>query len=429
MEAEWIALSMAANALRVYVTKRCIDLFLDRSTCTWNYQWFSYVVLWGLSGGAYYLFHFPPLTALCNLVGLALVLAPYKAPWSKKILIAGLIFGVPGLIESIVVFAFTQYQFGDNVRPIYEYVTSLVFLFVEILLERTLVIDPNVVIPKSYRISLGIVPLVSIVMLLCTGSLGYQFQGTILVVMTGLLFINLLDLYLYQSIIKFYSAYLEKKAQEQMIQVYMHELGVIKESSKREREIWHDMKHHIIELQTMLKDQEIQKARNYLEDMEQFVQNSRKSVATGNQEIDGILDFLLDQARKTLTEVRTEITIPEGIFRGNFKLCTILGNLLDNAIREAKETEQKYLGVTMYTKNGILFLRIENSYKGNIIKVGDRFRTTQKDREGHGQGLENVRKMVELCKGEMDISYTEDLFKVEVLLYLKEIETIKKKKG
>lgn len=426
MEPGWIALSMAANALRVYVTKRCIDLFLDRSACTWNYQWLSYVVLWGLSGGAYYLFHFPPLTALCNLVGLALVLAPYKVPLSKKILIAGLIFGVPGLMESIVVFAFTQYQFGDTVRPVYEYVTSLVFLFVEITLERTLVIDPNVVIPKSYRISLGIVPLISIVMILCTGSLGYQFQGTILVVMTGLLFINLLDLYLYQSIIKFYSAYLEKKAQEQMIQVYMRELGVIKESSKREREIWHDMKHHIIELQTMLKEQEIQKARDYLEEMGQFVQNSRKSVATGNQEIDGILDYLLEQARKTLTEVRTEITIPEGVFRGNFRLCTILGNLLDNAIRESGKTEQKYLGVTMYTKNGMLFLRIENSFSGDIIKVGSRFRSTQKNGESHGQGLENVRRMVELCKGEMEIHAAGNLFQVEVLLYLKEIERIEK---
>ena len=426
MEPGWIALSMVANALRIYVIKRCVDLFLDRSTCTWNYQWFSYAVFWGLSGGAYYLFHFPPLTALCNLIGFALVLAPYKVHVYKKILTAALIYGVMILVESIVVFALTKYQFGSTVNPVYEYVANLALLFVEIILERTLVIDPNVVIPTSYRISLGVVPLISIVMIICTGSLGYRFQGIILVVMTGLLFINLLDIYLYQSIIKFYSAYLEKKAQEQMIQVYMHELAVIEESSKREREIWHDMKHHIIELQTMLKEQETQKARDYLGEMEQFVQNSKKSVATGNQEIDGILDYLLDQARKTLIEVQTEITIPEGIFRGNFKLCTILGNLLDNAIREAKETEQKYLGVTMYTKNGILFLRVENSYKGNIIKVGDRFRTTQKDREAHGQGLENVRKMVEFCKGEMVINYTEDLFKVEVLLYLKEIDEIKK---
>ena len=131
----------------------------------------------------------------------------------------------------------------------------------------------------------------------------------------------------------------------------------------------------------MLKDQEIQKLGIIWKIWSSLYRIPGSLVATGNQEIDGILDFLLDQARKTLTEVRTEITIPEGIFRGNFKLCTILGNLLDNAIREAKETEQKYLGITMYTKNGMLFLRIENSYPGNIIKVGDGFRTTQRRRE------------------------------------------------
>ena len=95
---------------------------------------------------------------------------------------------------------------------------------------------------------------------------------------------------------------------------------------------------------------------------------------------------------------------------------------MDNAIREAKKTERRYLYVEIYTKAGILFLFIENSYSGNVIKQANKFRTTQKDMDFHGIGLENAKKMIEMCDGEINISYTEDMFKVEALLY---IETVK----
>ena len=163
-----------------------------------------------------------------------------------------------------------------------------------------------------------------------------------------------------------------------------------------------------------------------------MLQNSRKSVATGNQEIDGILDFLLDQARKTLTEVRTEITIPEGIFPGEtLSSVRFWGIFWTNAIREAeKKQNRKYLGnYHVYEKTGCYSYALRTATQETSSKSATDSELHRKTEKNHGQGLENVRKMVELCKGEMDISYTEDLFKVEVLLYLKEIETIKKKKG
>ena len=93
----------------------------------------------------------------------------------------------------------------------------------------------------------------------------------------------------------------------------------------------------------------MQDAQNYIKEMEQFVTSSNETIVTGNQEIDGILDYMLKKANRVLKEVKAQINIPEGMFYGNFKVCTILGNLLDNAIREAEKTERKYLGIELYT--------------------------------------------------------------------------------
>ena len=137
--------------------------------------------------------------------------------------------------------------------------------------------------------------------------------------------------------------------QEQILHVYADELEVMQETQKRENTLWHDMKHHIIELKTMLNETKIQDAQNYIKEMEQFVTSSNETIVTGNQEIDGILDYMLKKANRVLKEVKAQINIPEGMFYGNFKVCTILGNLLDNAIREAEKTERKYLGIELYT--------------------------------------------------------------------------------
>ena len=93
----------------------------------------------------------------------------------------------------------------------------------------------------------------------------------------------------------------------------LHELEVIQDTKKSEKILWHDMKHHMIELKTLLKEEKILEARKYVKDMEQFIVNSDESVATGNQEVDGILDYMLKNANRDLKEVKAHLQRFNGI--------------------------------------------------------------------------------------------------------------------
>lgn len=74
-----------------------------------------------------------------------------------------------------------------------------------------------------------------------------------------------------------------------------------------------------------------------------------------------------------------------------------------------------------YQGSSQLIILIENSYAGTIIKKDQKFRTSQKDADIHGIGLESVKQVVDACNGDMKIEYSKKRFQVQVLLYLSNI--------
>lgn len=248
-----------------------------------------------------------------------------------------------------------------------------------------------------------------------------QFKTVMVVVAAGLLFINIFIFYLYNSLLNYYSARMEKQVLEQKIEVYEHQLDLVQESQERVRELCHDMKHHMIELTAMAKGNGNREMVQYLESMKEFMLNPEEYVSTGNEDIDGILNYLLRGAKEALKQVDIKISIPERIYAKNFNICVILGNLVDNAIQAASNSEEKYLSIQMQERQEVLFIFIENSYSGVIIEENSKIKTTQQNPSIHGMGLESVKKVVASNGGEIKIAYTEERFRVQVLLYLSNI--------
>ena len=56
----------------------------------------------------------------------------------------------------------------------------------------------------------------------------------------------------------------------------------------------------------------------YLSGMKDFMLNTKEYSTTGNQEIDGVLNYMLQKANKTLNQVDVQINIPKDLY---FKMC------------------------------------------------------------------------------------------------------------
>lgn len=100
-------------------------------------------------------------------------------------------------------------------------------------------------------------------------------------------------------------------------------------------------------------------------------------------------------------------------------LCTLYGNLLDNAIEAVAalpEGEDKTVTLRTNLRGSLLVIRTENRYQGERRRAGTGFFTTKADANAHGYGLRSVRDCVHALGGEMTLSSENRLFIVNILL-------------
>lgn len=128
---------------------------------------------------------------------------------------------------------------------------------------------------------------------------------------------------------------------------------------------------------------------------------------------------MIQRAREQLQTVTVKVKLPEKLGH-SFDINIIIGNLLENAIEAAIQTDEKLLDVFMEFKQGILKVEIKNSFNGEIKKNQKGFITTKERKELHGIGLQSVKKIVEKYNGALTISISENIFCVKLIMYLME---------
>lgn len=211
------------------------------------------------------------------------------------------------------------------------------------------------------------------------------------------------------------------------LQAYANQLNVILRGEEKIKALRHDIKHHLNELMLLANRHDVAEIQRYIDEMNSFLRNPNEIVASGNLEIDSILNFMLQKAEKELKTVDVKVMLPERV-RHSFDINVLLGNLLENAIEAAGKTERKYLSVHVKLKRGILKVKIENSFESSHILYEEQhgkdmvLKTTKPFTEQHGIGLKNVKKIVEKYNGTMAVTTQEGIFCVNLLLYMARME-------
>ena len=415
-------MALSANALRFYALKHFVCIFAPKETCKWNSVFVLYFLGWGCTSLIGLCFSSPAMNIIVNVASLFIIFLPYQLKWTRKCLAVFVIYVINALVDSVVILSLTTYVAGEAVNQIYECITSLILLMIAMILERTARTEQEIELPLSNMIALLLVPVISILYVYYLVMTASERKEIVIFAALTLLFINILIFYLYHSLLKFYSSRMNEQVFKQMLEVYSYQLDIARESEERMKALRHDIKHHMIELSALARKNSNAELVTYLNEMQEFMLNPKEYASTGNQDIDGVLNYLLQKAHKVLKQVDVQIHIPENMCLNTFNICVILGNLVDNAVREASKSEEKRLAIKIWVKQEVLFIFIENSYSGELIEKEDTLQTTQKDLGIHGIGLENVKRVVASNGGEIKIEYTKNRFYVHVLLYLSQIK-------
>lgn len=227
--------------------------------------------------------------------------------------------------------------------------------------------------------------------------------------------------YLYDVLIQNDTHVRQRDVYRQQTDHYRNQLEVIGESQGRIRALRHDMKNHMLHLSAELRQGHYEDALCYLEEMERELQNPTEHVKTGNREIDSLLNYKIRKAEQVLSEVESDIQVPMELVPKSFDINVILGNLLDNAIEAAQESERKWLRLVLKADRGVFLIHIANSCSASPKRSGKKFFSTKEDAGEHGIGLRNVKRMVEKQNGNIEFQYEDGMFSVEVMLYMNEM--------
>lgn len=193
----------------------------------------------------------------------------------------------------------------------------------------------------------------------------------------------------------------------------------MKSSVEKTTSLKHDIANHIVAIGSLIRENEVSKALNYINQLEKYTSFNSKIVESGNLVIDSILNYKLDYIKSMGVNTHLNIKVPSDLELESFDMVVILGNLLDNAIEALEKlNENKTLWVSIKYDRGVLIIRTQNSFDGNMSVDSKGLITTKDDKDNHGLGLKNIESTLEKYNGLLEHSYIDDMFKADVLMYI-----------
>ena len=175
----------------------------------------------------------------------------------------------------------------------------------------------------------------------------------------------------------------------------------------------HDYRHHIQAMKVHASRGEMAEIQRYLDMLDQDLTNVETVIRTGNSAADAVLNSKLSLAGERQIRVRTSVRIPVHLTTPELDLCTLLGNLLDNAMEACMELppEKRLIRIYMEMKGNFLYFALTNTAGG---RKKNHFRTTRG--AGRGLGLNRVDAIVKKLGGHVTRASEEEAFSTEVLL-------------
>ncbi len=180
--------------------------------------------------------------------------------------------------------------------------------------------------------------------------------------------------------------------QSQHIQTLKAYYTALAANEREIRKIKHDIRNHTQVLSNLISCGEYENAQKYIEEMNHFTTPKLNTVPNvGNALINAIL------LQKTIEypDITIEIkgTVQPAIAISDFDLCTIISNLLDNALEYSSSNNFRNISFYIYQEGSILLIRVANTLASSVNPNQFEIHSS-KTEKGHGYGITNVREAV-----------------------------------
>lgn len=195
------------------------------------------------------------------------------------------------------------------------------------------------------------------------------------------------------------------------------------EHSLRETEVLrHEWKNRIASLSILAKQRDLPGLEQTLDQLNGQVNSLSMRQYSMNFAVNVILQNAGSRAAEEGITFNASAPLPVKMGIENDDLCSLLINMLDNAIEAASKAEEgnRRITVSLTLKQGFLAIKCENTY-ADPIATGENgtILSGKASPKNHGYGITQMRHITEKYGGMLDISWNQGVFTLQTALNLK----------
>lgn len=185
----------------------------------------------------------------------------------------------------------------------------------------------------------------------------------------------------------------------------------------------HELRHQVAALDMLYQQKDFDGLGSILSNLKQQEARLAQTQFTENFAVNAILQDAAPRAAQAGIAFTAQVHIPNELTIPENDLCTLLMNMLDNALEACEQVgnpEERFIRFKAEVKNDFLAVKCENRYAGSLKEdEHGKLQTTKPDAQAHGFGITQMSAVAEKYHSLLDISYTEDhVFIVQTALKL-----------
>lgn len=190
----------------------------------------------------------------------------------------------------------------------------------------------------------------------------------------------------------------------------------LKAAIEETRQARHDLRHHFTHLSAMAADGDLETIKKYLTAAQNNIPDMDMCFSN-NRAADSIIGYYCALAQREGIPFLPKISLPAKLPVEEMNLCSVLSNLLENALEASLRTakEKRRITVTAYLySERLILIQVQNTFDGKIKEKDGIFKSSK--HKGDGIGIQSVRRTAEKNGGDSDFVYTDTTFTAKVML-------------
>ena len=177
-------------------------------------------------------------------------------------------------------------------------------------------------------------------------------------------------------------------------------------------------RHNFIKHLNVIRNLQLNEVYNYVDNLLKSTKEPILKSHTGDPYVDAVLNSKIDEMKEKNIDFRYSVGLPKPINISSSDICSILYNLIENAIEACEKIEdenKRVVELSINHKGQFITFVCRNSILPHSVSFEDLNHSTKKS-YGHGFGIMSIKECAARNGGSVSYSFEEDFLTCKVML-------------